>query len=143
MRNGLFIQHAITIPEHELEIVASRSGGPGGQHVNKTSSRITVRWNVHATSALPAHLKERLLKKLENQISIEGFVSVHNSSSRSQHQNKEAALHVLAALIRNALRVPKKRIATKIPGAVHETRLYTKNKRGTIKKQRRVKFDDE
>jgi ribosome-associated protein len=143
MKDGLFIQSTITIPEHELEIVASRSGGPGGQHVNKTSSRITVRWNVRDSAALPAHLKERVLNKLAHQISTEGFISVSNSSSRSQHQNKEAALETLAILIRNALRVPKKRIATKMPTAIHEARLHAKSKRGVIKKQRRVKIDSD
>lgn len=143
MKDGLFIQSTITIPENEIEIIASRSGGPGGQHVNKTSSRITVRWNVRDTAALPPHLKERIMQKLAHQVSGDGFISVHNSSSRSQYQNKDAAMQSLAILIRNALRVPKKRIATTMPTAIHEARLHSKNKRGVIKKQRRVKIDYE
>ena len=57
IKNGLYIKPDIIIPEHELEITASRSGGPGGQHVNKTSSRITVRWHVDTSTALSEYLK--------------------------------------------------------------------------------------
>ena len=63
MKNDLSIKNGIIIPEHELEITTSRAGGPGGQHVNKTSTRITVRWNVKNTNALNPEQKERVLQK--------------------------------------------------------------------------------
>jgi len=142
--NSLVINHTVTIPEHELEITASRSGGPGGQHVNKTSSRITVRWNVSASQALPDHLKERLLRALAHRISTDGYISVHSSSSRSQHDNKATALALLAALIKSGLRVPKKRIATEISAAKQEARLHKKSSRSTLKKLRstKIRLDD-
>jgi ribosome-associated protein len=98
---------------------------------------------VRNTTALSSHLKERIIQKLAGQISNDGFISVHNSTSRSQHQNKEAALRALAMLIRNALRVPKKRIATTVPTAIHEVRLQKKSMRSRVKKQRRIKIDED
>lgn len=144
MNNGLYIKPGIIIPNHELEIAASRAGGPGGQHVNKTNSRITVRWHVANSHALPPHLKNRLLQKLASQISAEGFLIVHNSTSRSQQQNKEAALANLAQIIRNGLHVPKKRVPTKVSASTHETRLQKKAQRSSTKRLRRKKisFDD-
>lgn len=143
-KNDLYIKPSICIPEHELDITASRAGGPGGQHVNKTSSRITVRWNVDTTTALADYLKERIKQKLQSQITTEGFLVVHNSASRSQQQNKEAALANLAQIIRAALHVPKKRIPTKISVQTHAMRLQKKTERGNIKKLRRKKisFDE-
>lgn len=143
-KNSLYIRPGVSLPEHELEITASRAGGPGGQHVNKTSSRITVRWNVDTTTALPDYLKERIKQKLQSQITTEGFLVVHNSTSRSQQQNKEAALANLAQIIRAALHVPKKRIPTKISAQKHAVRLQKKTERSNVKKLRRKKisFDE-
>src|SRR5437773_11926962 len=114
MKNDLFIKNGITIPEHELIISTSRSGGAGGQHVNKTETRITVRWNIKTTVALSDEQKNYLLEKLQSQLTSEGDIVVHNSESRSQQQNKKNALNNLAATIRNGLHVPKKRVATKV-----------------------------
>jgi ribosome-associated protein len=143
-KTDLYIKPGITIPEYELEITASRAGGPGGQHVNKTNSRITVRWHVANSHALPPQLKDRLLEKLAAQISAEGFLIVHNSTSRSQQQNKIAALANLAQIIRNGLYVPKKRIPTKISATTHEVRLQKKTQRGHTKKlrQKKISYDE-
>jgi ribosome-associated protein len=140
MKNDLFIKQGISIPDHELEIIASRSGGPGGQHVNKTSSRITVRWNVQKSHSIPVQVKERIIEKLYSLISSDGYLIVHNSSSRSQQQNKEAALQSLALLIRKAIYIPKKRIPTKISAAHHEVRLQRKMIRSKTKKMRHSKI---
>lgn len=136
MKNDLFIKNGIIIPDSELEITTSRAGGPGGQHVNKTDSRITVRWNIKASVALTDEQKERILEKLQSRVTDDGDLIVHNSESRSQGQNKKNALINLAAIIRNALHVAKKRIATKIPKALKEARLKTKAIRSTTKKMR-------
>ena len=143
-KTDLYIKPGIIIPEYELEITASRAGGPGGQHVNKTNSRITVHWHVANSHALPPHLKDRLLEKLASQISAEGFLIVHNSTSRSQQQNKFAALASLAQIIRNGLHVPKKRIPTAISASTHAVRLQKKAQRGQTKKlrQKKISFDD-
>lgn len=140
--NDIPIKNGITIPYHELEITTSRSGGPGGQHVNKTESRITIRWNVKETSALPESLKERVLKNLGSRLTANGDLIIHSSESRSQLQNKNNALEYLAAIVRKALLVPKKRVKTKIPKKEKEKRLQEKRLRGDIKKGRRKIFDE-
>ena len=142
MKNDLFIKNGVTIPENELEITTSRSGGAGGQHVNKTDTRITVRWNVNSTTALTEEQKNYVLEKLQTRLSSEGDIIVHNSESRSQLQNKKNALNNLAAIIRNALFVQKKRIATKVPRTLKEARLKSKSHRSRIKKMRSKKIED-
>jgi ribosome-associated protein len=140
MKEDLFIKEGMVIPEHELEISASRSGGPGGQHVNKTSSKITVRWNIPSTTAFDDNLKQRLLSKLAGILTSEGDLIVHNSSSRSQQQNKQAALANLANRVRNALVEPKKRMKSKLPKAAKESRLESKKRHSSIKRMRSKKI---
>ncbi len=143
MKNDLPIKNGIVIPGYELEITTSRSGGPGGQHVNTTDTRITVRWNVKKTSVLNEKQKERVLQKLQARLTRDGDLIVHNSSSRSQLQNKQLALARLALEVSKALQVPKKRMLTKIPKAAKESRLHAKTHRSTIKKMRskKIKYD--
>lgn len=141
MSNDVFVQNGITIPEHELEISASRSGGAGGQHVNKTETRVTVRWNVKQTQILDEQQKNRILQNLGHKLTAEGDLIIHNSSSRSQQQNKENALDILAQEIRKALYVPKKRMKTKISKGAKESRLESKKRHSSVKKLRRKSFD--
>lgn len=140
MKNDVPIKNDIAIPEHELEITASRAGGPGGQHVNKASTRVTVRWNVHKTTALTDEQKERVLQKLQSRLTTEGDLIINNSTSRSRDHNRKMALTQLANDIRKALYVPKKRMKTRVPKGVQEARLQEKTRRGQIKKQRGEKF---
>lgn len=140
MKNDLFVKNGIIIPEHELTITSSRAGGPGGQHVNKTDTRITVRWNVNNTTTLSPEQKERVLQNLHTQLSTEGDLIIHNNESRSQFQNKKMALAQLAKVVAKALYIPKKRIATKIPKTIKEARLQSKTKRSAIKKLRSKKI---
>ncbi len=142
MKHDIPIKNGIVIPGHEVEITASRSGGAGGQHVNKTSTRITVRWNVKTTSALTDEQKERVLAKLESHLTADGDLIIHSSESRSQDQNKRMALDRLAYQVRAALHVPKKRMATKVSKGAKETRLQSKSRRGFIKKMRSKKFEE-
>ncbi len=143
MKNGLHVKNGILIPDHELEITTSRAGGPGGQHVNKTDTRITVRWNVKNTQALNDIQKECVLQKLQAQLTNEGDLIVHNSASRSQLKNKEMALSQLAQIISKALIIPKKRMATTISKATKAARLEKKARHGAIKKMRSKKFQHE
>lgn len=143
MKNDLYIKNGITIPETELEITASRSSGPGGQHVNKSSTRITVRWNVNKTEVLTEEQKQRVLMNLHSQLTTEGDLIVHSSAGRSQEQNKRKALEHLVKLIKKALYVPKKRIPTQISESKKEARLVKKSHKAKIKKLRSKKYFEE
>ncbi len=143
MKNDVHVKNSIVIPANELEITTSRAGGPGGQHVNRTDTRITVRWNVSTTIALTDEQKQRVMQNLQSRLTSEGDLIVNNSASRSQQQNKEAALNQLAHEVRRALYVPKVRMKTRVPKAAKETRLREKSRRGEIKKMRGHKYYDE
>jgi ribosome-associated protein len=136
MNNDIIINDTLSIPSQELEITASRSGGAGGQHVNKTDTKITVRWNVKNSNALNDEQKARIMQNLHKQLTTEGDLLVHNSTSRSQEHNKKMALKSMAEKIRKALIVPKKRMATRVPQAAKAARVDTKMHRGVIKKLR-------
>jgi ribosome-associated protein len=142
MKNDVPVKNGIVIPEHELEITTSRAGGPGGQHVNKTDSRITVRWNVKITTVLTEDQKSRALQNLASRLTESGDLIIHNNETRSQLQNKKLALMILANEIRKALHVPKKRMATRISKAKKESRLQAKSHRGTIKQLRSKKYEN-
>jgi ribosome-associated protein len=142
MNNGLFITPEIIIPDIELEITASRAGGPGGQHVNKTESRITVRWNVQHSHILPEKQKAWVLKNLQHRLTQDGELIVHYSASRSQQHNKKMALINLAHEVRKALHIPKKRIATQASPTAQHARLKRKKHHSIIKKMRQKKFEE-
>jgi len=141
MKKDLLIKNKIVIPGNELEITTSRSSGAGGQHINKTETKIIIRWNIKNTSALNNIQKERVLHVLQNKLTKEGDIVIHNSESRSQQQNKENALKNLAKIIRKALYIPKKRIKTKIPKKEREKRLQEKKFLSQIKKMRSKKMN--
>ncbi len=143
MRDDVVVGNGVTIPESELEITASRAGGPGGQHVNKASTRVTVRWNIQKSATLTDEQKERVLQKLQSRLTNEGDLIINNSTSRSRDHNKKMALLQLANDIRKALFVPKKRMKTRTPKAAQESRLHEKARRGRIKKMRRESGSEE
>jgi ribosome-associated protein len=142
MQDNIPIKDNIVIPETELEIIVSRSGGAGGQHVNKTESRVTVRWNIKHTTALDETLKQRVLQNLASRLTDDGDLIVHNSETRSQQQNKENAIAILVKLVRKALYIPKKRMQTHKPKAAKEERLRAKAQRSKIKKMRSKIYDE-
>jgi len=136
MSNEVHVKNGVVIPYHEIEITVSRAGGPGGQHVQKTSSRVTVRWNVKNTTALHDEQKARVMQNLGSRLTVDGDLIIHNSESRSQLHNKKRALEILAKEISKALFVPKRRMKTRISRATKEARFREKSHRGTLKKLR-------
>jgi ribosome-associated protein len=127
----------LVIPERELEIRASRSSGPGGQHVNTSSTRVEVRWNVAASEELTEAQRIRIRAKLGKRIDSEGWLRIVASESRSQHRNREAAIARLHQVVGGALVVPKPRKATKVSAAQKKRRLEDKRRRALIKRERR------
>lgn len=125
------------IPRTELVYRASRAGGAGGQHVNTSSSRIELLWNVRQSPALDDSQRARLESKLASRLDGEGWIRVVSSARRSQGQNREAAEERLVALVRAALVVPKRRKPTKPTRGAKEARLAEKKKRGETKRRRR------
>lgn len=126
----------LIIPDHELILITSRAGGPGGQHVNKTDSKVTLHWNITETTALNDRQKQRACEKLKNQINEEGILSISCGITRSQNQNRQLAYKKLIDKITKALHVPKKRIKTALSAKIKQKRLLEKKKRGQIKKLR-------
>jgi len=140
--DALVVDDRVAIPRHELLVRASRAGGAGGQHVNKTSSRIEIRWNVRTSTALDEPARARVLAKLASRLDGEGNVRVVSSEMRSQLQNRTRAEQRLAQLIAKALVVPKARKRTKPSRAAKENRLQEKKKQSERKRNRRSGFDD-
>jgi ribosome-associated protein len=131
----LEISKNIIIPENELEITAVRSGGPGGQNVNKVSSAIHLRFDIQ-NSSLPPTYKTRLLKLRDKRITKDGIIIIKAQQERSQGQNREIALERLKKTIQKVLITHKKRIPTKPTKASQKKRLDNKTKRAQIKKYR-------
>jgi ribosome-associated protein len=140
--DALVINDRFRIPRHELAARASRAGGAGGQHVNTSSTRIEILWNVRDSTALDDETRARLLDKLATRIDGDGVIRVVASDRRSQRQNRESAEERLAELLRKALVVQKKRRPTKPSRAAKEKRISEKKRRGETKAARRKdRFD--
>ena len=139
---SLQINSQITIPAWEIVFTASRSSGPGGQHVNKTSSRVTLHWSIKETYALSEFQKRRVLNNLSSRVNQEGLLLIHVDDSRSQYKNKEIAKERLKVLLLEALKVPKKRQATKPTKSSKRRRVDDKKKRGLVKSLRKKPIED-
>ena len=131
----------LAIPRSEIQYRASRAGGPGGQHVNTSSTRIELLWDLNGSRAVTDDQRARLRAKLAARLDSEGMVRVVASDRRSQAQNKEAADDRLAALVKHALHIPKRRRATKPTRAAKERRLAEKKHHSEKKRHRKVDTD--
>ena len=136
--NLLRVNDALSIPRNELDVRVSRASGAGGQHVNKTSSRVEIFWNVTGSHALTEEQRSRLRQMLASRLTTEGSIRVVASDMRSQSRNRDLAEERLADLVRRALIIPKKRRATKPTRAAKEARLESKKRHSTKKRDRRT-----
>ena len=135
--DDLRIDDRLVIPGDELEVRASRSGGPGGQHVNTTASRVELRWDVRASRALDEVQRDLLLERLASRLTADGVLVLQASEHRSQHRNREAALGRLRTLVVEALVVQAERRPTRPSRSARRRRLDDKRARSTTKELRR------
>jgi len=126
----------IHLADDEIEFEAIRSSGPGGQNVNKTSTAIHLRFDIPASS-LPRGVKQRLLATHDTRISKKGVIVIKAQEERSQTRNREQAILRLKQIIQEALKVPKRRVATKPKKSAVKKRLDTKTRRGQTKQLRK------
>jgi ribosome-associated protein len=130
------------IPDTELGLTFARSGGPGGQNVNKVSSKAVLRWRARDTVALPPAVKARLLEAIENRLTNDGELVIACDETRDQAQNIEIARERLAALVRAAIVPPKPRKKTRPSRGSVERRLREKSVRSRVKQNRGRASDD-
>lgn len=140
--SGLRVNSRVVIPRAELTVRVSRSSGAGGQHVNKTSSRVELVWNVATSAALTETQRAAVRERLASKLTEEGELRVVSSETRSQLQNRELAEARLAAIVRGALVVPKVRKATKPSRAAKQARLDEKKRTTEKKRERRWRAED-
>jgi ribosome-associated protein len=135
--NALEITPELSIPLAELAYQASRSGGPGGQHVNTSSTRIEIWWDVAQSPSLTEEQRARLLEKLGSRLDTAGRLRLVSSGSRSQLRNREEATERLRDVLAKALVVPRRRKPTKPSRSAKAARLDAKRRRAVTKQRRR------
>lgn len=140
--SDLRIAPGIAIPDHEITETASRSRGPGGQNVNKTETRVTLRWDALRSGALTGESRARALRALAGRLTRGGELIVRSDRFRSRERNRAFARERLASLVAAALERPRPRVKTKPTRSSRERRLEAKRSRAA-RKQGRASVRDE
>jgi ribosome-associated protein len=135
--NYLEVSAELRIPLAEVSFQASRSGGPGGQHVNTSATRVELWWDVAGSPSVTEAQRRRLLARLATRLDGTGRLRIVATNSRSQLRNREAALERLREVVADALEVPKVRRPTRPSRAAKAARLDAKRRRAATKRERR------
>lgn len=130
------LPYGVRIPEAELILRASRSGGPGGQHANTADTKVELRWSVTNSTALTGVQRDRLTDRLASRLTADGELILTASEHRSQHRNREAVLARFRAIVGEALTPPRTRRRTRPTRASKERRLQSKKHRSELKRLR-------
>ncbi|HZP67038.1 MAG TPA: alternative ribosome rescue aminoacyl-tRNA hydrolase ArfB [Rudaea sp.] len=139
----LRIDARIAIPDDELAESFVRASGPGGQNVNKVASAVELRFDVARSAVLPEALRARLLARRDRRLTADGVLVIQANRFRDQARNREDARERLAEIVRAALVVPKKRVATKPTRASQERRIAEKKMRAQHKRERGRRWGSE
>jgi len=139
----LDVSPELRLPLTELEFRATRSGGPGGQHVNTSSTRVELWWDVAASPSLTDEQRLRLLSRLGSRLDSAGRLRLVSSESRSQLRNRESVTERLREVVAQALTVPRPRRRTKPTRASKIARQEAKRRRSAVKRERRPPRDDD
>jgi len=137
------IHERLTIPDDELSFEFSRSSGPGGQNVNKVSTKATLLFDVAGSPSLTGEQRSRIMNRLRTRITKTGLLRVTSQRHRSQRANREAAVEKFSELVREALRTRRPRRRTKPPRAAKERRIQEKKQRGELKRRRGAVLEKE
>jgi len=135
--NGLVITEPVKIPLAELRFQFVRSSGPGGQHVNRSATQVELTFDLAGSPSLSDEQKARARAALKSYVDKEGVLHLSSQVYRSQLQNREDVTARFVALMRRALRVPKKRRPTRPTAGSKERRLESKRRRSKVKRERR------
>ena len=141
MSEPLRVNRNLSIPPDEITLRFSPSGGPGGQHANRSSTRVDLSWNVDASRVLGPRQRARIKGHLRNRLDGSGTLRLSSDKHRSQTRNREEVLARLARLVSEALQPRRARVATTPSQAAKERRLRSKRRRSEIKKLRRAPLD--
>lgn len=137
----IIINEQVSIPAAELQFRFSTSSGPGGQHVNRSATRVTLLFDVAQSPSLDEAARARLLQKLAPRLDKDGILHIDVQESRSQYRNRETAVLRFQLILANALKRPKKRRKTKPTQAAIEKRLAAKKQHGQRKQDRRQNWE--
>lgn len=137
MTRNIEVRPGVVIPGDEVTVTFARSGGPGGQHANTSSTKVQLRFDVEGSSALTDRQKALVRERLGSRLTSGGELVLESSEHRSQTRNREAVAARFKALMADALRPPRSRRRTTTPRAAHERRLDRKRRRAQRKGLRR------